>query len=77
MKCGSLDSGEDDKYNADYLVEISEIFMTQDDFLFDRVTPFSMLISVSTRQVPLKRDQRPHSPITTRLLYGLQKMDGA
>ena len=41
MICGSLDGGMNGRYNADYLVEISKIFMTQDDFLFDRVTPFS------------------------------------
>ena len=63
MKCGSLYGGQDGRYNAVYLVRISVIFMTQDDFLFDRVTPFSMLISVSTRRVTLKCDQGPQSPV--------------
>ena len=32
MKCGSLDSGEDGKYNVDNMVFISELFLAQDDF---------------------------------------------
>ena len=32
MKCGLIDGGEDGKYNPDNLVEISEIFLTQEDF---------------------------------------------
>ena len=58
-----IDGGEDGKYNANNLVEISESFVTQNDFLFDRVTPFSTLISVSTRGVTLKCDQRSHSTV--------------
>ena len=48
MKYGLLDGGQDGKYIADNLVEISEILVTQDDLFLYSVTPFSMLISVST-----------------------------
>ena len=47
IKGGSLDGGDYGKYNADELVEISEIFMIEDDIFFNSVTPFSMFISVS------------------------------
>ena len=52
MQSGSLDGGVDDEYNGVGLGEMSEIFVTQDDF-FNAIAPFdreNMLVSFPTKQ---------------------------